>query len=549
MSPLAEIAAEVGTPVYVYDGDAFRERISRLVAALSGAPHLVCYSLKANDALALVSLAAGAGLGADIVSVGELYKARLCGVPPDRIVFSGVGKRRDEIRTALEAGVRSLNVESSGELDVIVEEARELGVVAPISVRLNPEVESATHAYVATGHRGAKFGLPLAAAREVLRRAAEEPELEAVGVAFHVGSQLLDPAPILEALDLAAGLWRELAADGIALRDLDVGGGLGVPYEGGPVADVDAYADAVVSVATDLGATLVAEPGRWLVAPVGTFLTRVLYVKDVPGARVAVCDGGMNDLIRPSLYGAHHPIEIVGAPSGRGFGAVDVVGPVCESGDFFARGRELPHPEPGDLLAIGYAGAYGRVMGSTYNARPLVRRGARRSRVVARDARGGVSRGSRGARVPVGPDLIAARSGLTVGRALEAGLVDARARSPRSSRSRGVADRAGRRGSPRCAAADGAGDVVDPPVGPVVADELRPEGAGRVHRASAHRAAHEDAHRDRQADGEAGHHLERPARIDGGREHGDHEEERHEDLGGERLPDRRRRARRTARRD
>jgi len=369
VSPLAEIAAEVGTPVYVYDGDAFRERISRLEAALSGAPHLICYSLKANDALALVSVAAGAGLGADIVSVGELYKARLCGVPPGRIVFSGVGKRRDEIRAALEAGVRSLNVESSGELDVIVEEARLLGAVAPVSVRLNPEVESTTHAYVATGHRGAKFGLPLAAAREVLRRAAEEPGLEAVGVAFHVGSQLLDPAPILEALGLAAGLWRELAADGIALRDLDVGGGLGVPYEGGPAADVDAYAGAVVSVATGLGATLVAEPGRWLVAPVGTFLTRVLYVKDVPGARVAVCDGGMNDLIRPSLYGAHHPIEIVGAPSGRRFGAVDVVGPVCESGDFFARGRELPHPEPGDLLAIGYAGAYGRVMGSTYNAR------------------------------------------------------------------------------------------------------------------------------------------------------------------------------------
>jgi diaminopimelate decarboxylase len=371
VSLLAEIAADVGTPLYVYDGDAFRERIERLETALAPVPHLVCYSLKANDALALVSLAARAGLGADIVSAGELYKARLCGVPPDRIVFSGVGKRRDEIRAALDGGVRSLNVESPGELDVIAEEARELGAVAPVSVRLNPEVESSTHAYVATGHRGAKFGLPPAAAREVLRRAAAEPELEPVGIAFHVGSQLLDPAPILEALELAAGLWRELAAGGVRLRDFDVGGGLGVPYEGGPAADLDAYAEAVAGTARALDATLVAEPGRWLVAPAGTFLTRVLYVKDVPGARVAVCDGGMNDLIRPSLYGAHHPIEVVDVGAGRVFGPVDVVGPVCESGDFFARGRELPLPEPGDLLAIGFAGAYGRVMGSAYNARPL----------------------------------------------------------------------------------------------------------------------------------------------------------------------------------
>jgi diaminopimelate decarboxylase len=371
MSLLAEIAGSAGTPVYVYDGDIFRERISRLVAALGDAPHLVCYSLKANDALALVSLAARAGLGADIVSGGELHKARLCGIPPEQIVFSGVGKRRDEIRAALEAGVRSLNVESPGELDAIAEEARALDVVAPVSARLNPDVESTTHAYVATGHRGAKFGLPSAGVRDVLRRAAEDSHLTPVGLAFHIGSQLLDHTPVLEALDLAASLWRELAGEGVALRDLDVGGGLGIPYEGGSGADVDAYAAAVTASARELGATLVAEPGRWLVAPAGTFLTRVLYVKDVPGARVAVCDGGMNDLIRPSLYGAHHPIEIVDASPGRRFGPVDVVGPVCESGDFFARGRELPLPEPGDLLAVGYAGAYGRVMGSTYNARPL----------------------------------------------------------------------------------------------------------------------------------------------------------------------------------
>jgi diaminopimelate decarboxylase len=370
VEPFAEIAETVGTPFYAYDVDGFRSRIALLEAALGGSPHLVCYSAKANDALALLRIAGRAGLGTDIVSGGELHKALLAEIPPDRIVFSGVGKRPDELRAALEAGVRTIYVESEGELDALAVEARLLGVVAPVGVRLNPDVTPDTHAYVSTGLATSKFGLPAQAAGAVLRRAAANAAFKPVGISFHVGSQLLDLTPVFTAAERAAELWAELAGDGIELRDLDAGGGLGVPYDGGEEPDVRDYAGRLTEVAGALGATLVLEPGRWLVARDGTFVTRVLYVKDVLGTRIAVCDGGMNDLIRPSLYGAHHPISVLAAGD-RPRGSVDVVGPVCESGDFFARGRELPLPEPGDLLAIGYAGAYGRVMSSTYNARPL----------------------------------------------------------------------------------------------------------------------------------------------------------------------------------
>ncbi len=370
MERLAEIADAVGTPFYLYDADVLRGRIERLEDALAGVRHQVCYSCKANDALALLRLVGDAGLGADVVSGGELTKALRAGIPPERIVFSGVGKRRDEIRAALDAGIRSLNVESPGELDVVAEEARSLGRVARVSVRLNPDVPADTHRYIATGSASAKFGLSEAAARETLLRAAAEEALEPVGISFHIGSQLFDLEPVLAAAERAAALWRDLAEAGIALTDLDAGGGLGVAYEGGADGDVEAYAAGLGEVARSLDAALVVEPGRWLVAPAGTFVTRVLYVKDAAGRRIAVCDGAMNDLIRPALYGAYHPIDVVGA-DGRGTGLVDVVGPVCESGDFFALGRELPLPEPADLVTIGMAGAYGRVMSSTYNARPL----------------------------------------------------------------------------------------------------------------------------------------------------------------------------------
>ncbi|MGH3042025.1 MAG: diaminopimelate decarboxylase, partial [Gaiellaceae bacterium] len=339
--------------------------------AFGDADPTVCYALKANDALALVAVVAEEGLGADIVSGGELAKVLRAGVPGERIVFSGVGKRRLEIQAALYAGVRALNVESLGELSAVSEEAAALGVVAPVSVRLNPGVEADTHAYVATGSAASKFGVGLDEAREAYTRAAEDPALEPVGISFHVGSQLLDVAPVLAAAERAAELWRELEGSGIRLRDLDAGGGLGIAYdESGEDAKIEPYAETLVGIAAGLGARLVLEPGRWLVGPVGTFVTRVLYVKDAPGRRIAVCDGGMNDLIRPALYGARHPLRLLGAKD-RGRGPVDVVGPVCESGDFFALGEELALPEPGDLVAIGQAGAYCRVMASTYNARPL----------------------------------------------------------------------------------------------------------------------------------------------------------------------------------
>jgi diaminopimelate decarboxylase len=370
MTSLEDVAASVGTPFYAYDADLFRERIARFRSAFGAPEPEICYALKANDALALVAVAAAEGLGADIVSGGELAKALRAGIPAERIVFSGVGKTQAEISAALQAGVRALNVESLGELAAIAEEAGALGVVAPVSMRLNPDVEANTHAYVATGSAASKFGLGSDDARVAYERAAEHPALDPVGISFHVGSQLLDTSPVLAAAERAAELWREVGTAGIHLRDFDAGGGLGIAYDGGDDADVDAYAAALSGLAGALGARLVLEPGRWLVGPVGKLVTRVLYVKDAPGRRIAVCDGGMNDLIRPALYGARHSIALLG-PAERERGTVDLVGPVCESGDFFVLGEELPLPEPGDLLAIGQAGAYCRVMSSAYNARPL----------------------------------------------------------------------------------------------------------------------------------------------------------------------------------
>jgi diaminopimelate decarboxylase len=333
-------------------------------------PHLTCYALKANDALALIAAVAAEGLGADVVSGGELEKALRGGVPPDRIVFSGVGKRRDEIAAAVGGGIRSLNVESSAELETIAAEAERLGRTADVAVRLNPDVVADTHRYLTTGTAASKFGLERTEALAAARAAAADERLNLVGLSFHVGSQLLDPSPVLRAAERAADLWRELRDDGIELRDFNVGGGLGIAYGDGEGPDVAAYAAAVADVARSLEATLLLEPGRHLVAPVGTFVTRVLDLKRAGDRTIAICDGGINDLIRPLLYGAEHPIRLV-SDAGREMAVVDVVGPLCESGDFLGLGRSLPLPRAGDLLAVELAGAYGRVMSSTYNARPL----------------------------------------------------------------------------------------------------------------------------------------------------------------------------------
>jgi diaminopimelate decarboxylase len=333
-------------------------------------PHLTCYAVKANDALALLQVVANEGLGADVVSGGELAKCLKAGISPAGIVFSGVGKREDEIRTAVEAGIRSLNVESPEELEEIAAAARSLGRVAPVSVRLNPDVAGGAHDYLATGGAASKFGLEREEASQALQRAATDAALAAVGVSFHVGSQLLDPEPVFLAAARAAELWREAAENGIQLRDLDAGGGIGIAYEDGAEPDVEAYAGTLAGIARSLDATLVLEPGRHLAGPVGTFVTRVLHVKRAGGRTIVVCDGGINDLLRPALYGAEHPIKLV-ADDDRERVPVDLVGPLCESSDFLALGRTLPLPRRGDLVAVELAGAYGRVMSSTYNARPL----------------------------------------------------------------------------------------------------------------------------------------------------------------------------------
>ncbi len=369
---LQAIAGAVDTPVYVYDGDAFDERIERLQAALTDVDHLICYALKANDSLAMISIAAHAGLGADVVSSGELLKALRGGILPADVVFSGVGKRRDEIAMAIEVGVQSLNVESAQELDVVAEEADAQRTVARVGVRLNPDVSADTHEYIATGSSAAKFGVPPQEAYELLVRAQREPNLEPVSLSFHIGSQIFDPSTIFEAAERAEGVWRDVRAAGVELREFDVGGGLGVPYMGAEEFDLSAYVSQLGKLTAELGATLVLEPGRWLVAPVGTLLTRVLYTKDVPGRRIAICDAGMTELLRPALYGAEHPFSFLTDTAGRQTGLVDLVGPVCEASDFLGKDRQLPLPEPGDLIAIGFAGAYARVMASQYNARPPV---------------------------------------------------------------------------------------------------------------------------------------------------------------------------------
>jgi diaminopimelate decarboxylase len=332
--------------------------------------HLTCYAVKANDALALLQVVAAEGIGADVVSGGELAKCLKAGIPAAAIAFSGVGKLESEIQAAIEAGIRSLNVESFDELDDVAATARALGRVAPVSVRLNPDVAGGAHEYLATGGAASKFGLERADASAALRKAAGDDALAPVGLSFHVGSQLLDPEPVFEAGARAAELWRELAGEGVRLRDFDAGGGLGIAYDGGPEPALDVYVGTLAELARSLDATLVLEPGRHLVAPVGKLVTRVLHVKQAGGRTIVVCDGGSNDLLRPALYGAEHPISVL-ADGERGRAPVDVVGPLCESSDFLALDRTLPLPRRGDLIAVELAGAYGRVMSSTYNARPL----------------------------------------------------------------------------------------------------------------------------------------------------------------------------------
>lgn len=370
---LGSIAEAVGTPVYVYSTERLVANYRAYASAFEGQDVRVCFALKANSSLAVVRTFAELGSGADVVSEGELRRALAAGVPAERIVFSGVGKTREELRAALTAGIHQINVESLPEMRALSEVAAGLGVTAPVAIRVNPDVDARTHEKIATGKKENKFGIDWEHARAAFAEAAALPGLAPVAIAVHIGSQLTDLAPFRDAYTRVADLLHALRADGHDIRRLDLGGGLGIRYHEEEPPDLPAYARMVQAITGNLGCTVTLEPGRSLVGDAGVLLTRVVYVKQGLHRRFAILDAAMNDLLRPSLYGAYHPIlPVVQAPEGAPLEPVDVVGPVCETGDTFARERLLPPLADGDLLVIGQAGAYGSAMASTYNSRPLV---------------------------------------------------------------------------------------------------------------------------------------------------------------------------------
>jgi diaminopimelate decarboxylase len=373
--PLATIADAVGTPVYVYSRGAIEAGYRAYDDALAGVDHLICYSVKANSSLGILSVLAAAGAGADIVSGGELYRWQRAGGDPAKVVFSGVGKTRDEMATALAAGILAFNVESIEELAVLDEVARAHGARAPIALRVNPDVDPQTHPYISTGLKQNKFGIAATAAREVFRRAADLPGLEVRGIDCHIGSQLTRTAPFADAIARLCELVLGLADDGLRLSTIDIGGGLGIDYgkDGDlPPPSHDDYGATVRAALAPLVALklrLLIEPGRSIVGPAGTLVTRVLYRKHGEAKHFTIVDAAMNDLIRPSFYGSHHPMRPVRQTDAE-VQVTDIVGPICETGDFLARDRALPALAPGDLLAIDAAGAYGFTMSSNYNTRP-----------------------------------------------------------------------------------------------------------------------------------------------------------------------------------
>lgn len=366
--PLARIAQEVGTPTYVYSAATLRRHLGVVQSAFASVPTVVCYSVKANSTLAVLKLFASAGSGFDIVSQGELARVLKAGGDPRKVVFSGVGKRAEEMAAALEAGILMFNVESAEELELLDRVGRRLGVRAPFALRVNPDVDAKTHRYIATGLKTSKFGVPFEEAVALYQRSRRMKGLEARGVDCHIGSQLTDARPVKEAITRVGGLYAELKAQGFPLTHLDVGGGLGVTYSKERPPGVEAYARAVLDSARHLGATLVLEPGRVLVANAGVLLTSVLFRKKTPSKRFLIVDAGMNDLLRPALYEAHHDIVAVKPRRGPRT-TLEIVGPVCESSDVLGHGRSMPPLEQGDLLAVKTAGAYGMSMASTYNSR------------------------------------------------------------------------------------------------------------------------------------------------------------------------------------
>jgi diaminopimelate decarboxylase len=372
---LIALAEAVGTPFYCYASATLERHYTVFAGAFADVDALVCYSLKANSNQAVIATLAKLGAGADVVSGGELLRARAAGIPPHKIMFSGVGKTAHELAQAVDEGVLCVNVESEAELEMLAAIAAAKGRAIDISIRVNPDIDSKTHAKIATGKAENKFGIPISRARDVYARAAKLKGVRIAGVDMHIGSQIVELDPFGDAFALLADFVRALRADGHTISHIDLGGGLGIPYreDNDPPPDPDAYAKIVKNATRGLGCKLIFEPGRLIVGNAGILVTRVLYVKHGEAKTFVIVDAGMNDLIRPTLYDAHHDIRpvresAVGAPRIT----ADVVGPVCESGDFLALDRSLPEPQPGELLAVMTAGAYGAVQAGTYNTRALV---------------------------------------------------------------------------------------------------------------------------------------------------------------------------------
>ena len=364
---VSEVAADVRTPLYLYSRKTITDHYRKLDTAFSSLPHLICYSLKANSNLEIIGILGGMGAGADVISGGELFKALRSGIPGERIVYAGVGKTKEEIIYALENAIFAFNVESLQELHLINEIAGGMGKKARIAVRLNPDVEARTHDYVTTGKSENKFGLRFDAARGLLGETGSLPNVEIVGVHVHIGSQITSVTPFVEALGKVTDFLKTLD---IKLELLNIGGGLGIIYKDEEPSSAEEFARAVMPLLKDTGLKIIMEPGRFIVGNAGILVTKVLYVKESGSRTFVVVDAGMNDLIRPSLYGAYH--EIIPLREKREAGEIlaDIVGPICETGDFLARGRKISRLRQGDLLAVMGAGAYGFSMASNYNSRP-----------------------------------------------------------------------------------------------------------------------------------------------------------------------------------
>ena len=367
--PLSDLAKQYGTPLFVYSKATLKRHINTIDGAFAGIDHLTCYSVKVNSNASLLKIIAENGLGADIVSGGELYRALRAGVPADRIVYSGVGKTDGEIRYALESGILMFNVESESELHAINRIAGEMNTAAPVAFRVNPDVDPKTHPYISTGLKSNKFGIPHNETLRIYGEASQMPNVNVIGIDAHIGSQLIDVSPYKEAAELLSDLIEEVRSIGINLRFVDIGGGLGIQYHDENPPDPSDWAQMIGPVIKKTGCRLIIEPGRSMVGNACVLITRVLYVKKNEDKTFVIVDAGMNDIIRPSLYGSYHGVvPVIEQKAEKRI--VDIVGPICESGDFIAKDREIPMPAEGDYLAVLSSGAYVMAMASNYNSRP-----------------------------------------------------------------------------------------------------------------------------------------------------------------------------------